>query len=185
MGWDPPRSSRQWRGQPGGSQLPPGKHRAVHGGAGIPRRCRQLPALLLFSRCWLKLLCRCQPLARPTPPLASGIASPGKTWGAGRRQGPQCPPILLAAWSLSLLQQGKAGMLGTPGLSSHSTAGIALGSSFPGVHAEIGTHLVPSYPGDGQQLLPTKGSGGKLVLSKDPSTYFGAPRPNQSQAEWK
>lgn len=85
-GMGPPWSSSRWQAQPGGSQLPPGTHRAVHGGAGIPQRCCQLPALLLFSRCWLRLLCWRQSLARPTPPSPQGLPPWAKHGGpAGGR----------------------------------------------------------------------------------------------------
>lgn len=52
-------------GHPAGPSCPPWQA----GSPGIPRRCRQLAALLLFSRCWLQPLRHCQPLAFPTCPL--------------------------------------------------------------------------------------------------------------------
>lgn len=60
--WD----STPWEG---GTLLVPAAPPWQAGSPGIPRRCRQLAALLLFSRCWLQPLRRCQPLAFPTCPL--------------------------------------------------------------------------------------------------------------------
>lgn len=153
-----PRSSSCPRGQPSGSQLPPRTHRAVHGGAGIPQRCRQLPALLLFSQCWLRLLSWCQPLASPTTPpqhpSPQGLPSQAKHRGlAGGRI--SSTSILLTAWPLSPPQHRETGMLGPPGLSSQPKAGIA-----PGVHAMMGIYPAENTQGMGQQHIPSKGPGG-------------------------
>lgn len=145
-----PQSSSCSGGQPSGSQLPPSTHRAVHGGAGIPQCCRQLPALLLFSQCLLRLLSWCQPLASPTTPLTSGIAIPGKTQGVGWRQDPQHP---YPARNLALVPTTKEeGWHAGPSralLSPHCSWGAC----------HDGDLSSRKHPGDGQQHIPSKGPG--------------------------
>lgn len=112
-GWDaspPPWSSSCWGDNPMDPSCPPAHTElcTVHGGAGIPQRCRQLPALLLFSRCWLRLLSWCQPRASPTTPpqhpSPQGLPSQEKHRGLVRGRIPSTP-ILLTAWPLSPPQQ--------------------------------------------------------------------------------
>lgn len=149
-----PRSSSSCLGgQRLGSQLPPSTHGAVHGGAGIPQRCRQLPALVLFSRCWLRLLSRCQPHNTPTTPLTSGTAFPGKTQGVGWRQDPQHPH---PARSLALVPTTtEGGWHAGPSRALLSPHGWHCSrSSCPGVHAmDLSSR---KYPGDGVATYPFK-----------------------------
>lgn len=157
--WDrtPPKQQPAEGRHPGGSQLPPGTHRATHGGTGIPWHCHQLPTLLLFSRCWLKLLCWCQSLACPTLSHPRDCL-PRQNTGGWLEVGSPVPPILLSVWPVPTI--GGGGWCAGPSRALFPPHSRHCFREHPGVHTKMGTCPVPNTQGMGNSSLPPKGLGG-------------------------
>lgn len=93
--------------------------------------------------------------------------------GGGRAHSAPHPAFSLASVPITTSR-----VLSAPGLSFHP---IALGSSYPRVHAEMGTHPAPNTQGMGSSL-PTKRCRGKLVLYKDLKVQAHQGEPSHRQS---